>query len=174
MQRAGGTADATCGGHCRCNVRGALPVQRAGQCRRRLGSRCRRSRPAGPPVHTRFTMHVRAAEQRELDHLARLWFDGWRDAHETILPAELGRLRTLESFRERLQSGLASVRVAGPPDAPFGFSMVKGDELYQLYVSAQSRGTGVAAALTADAEARIAGAGYDVAWLACAIGNERA
>jgi ribosomal protein S18 acetylase RimI-like enzyme len=52
--------------------------------------------------------------------------------------------------------------------------MLKGDELYQLYVSAQSRGSGVAAALVADAEERLAESGVTTAWLACAIGNERA
>ena len=52
--------------------------------------------------------------------------------------------------------------------------MLKNDELYQLYVSRQSRGAGVAAALIADAEARLALYGVRKAWLACAIGNERA
>jgi ribosomal protein S18 acetylase RimI-like enzyme len=52
--------------------------------------------------------------------------------------------------------------------------MLKGDELYQLYVSAEARGTGVAAALIADAEARLAAHGVRTAWLACAIGNDRA
>jgi GNAT superfamily N-acetyltransferase len=51
---------------------------------------------------------------------------------------------------------------------------VKGDELYPLFVSAQSRGSGVAAALIADAEARLFDSGVKTAWLACAIGNERA
>ena len=47
-------------------------------------------------------------------------------------------------------------------------------DFYQLYVSAGSRGSGVAAALMADAEARLSGSGVQTAWLACAIGNERA
>ena len=119
-------------------------------------------------------MNVRAAEPGEIDRLAQLWFDGWQDAHLDILPAELRRFRTLESFRERLEAALPHVRVAGPPGEPAGFSIVKGDELYQLYVSSAARGTGVAAALIADAEARIAQSGEDVAWLACAIGNARA
>ena len=119
-------------------------------------------------------MNVRAAEPSEIDHLAQLWFDGWQDAHLEILPAELRRFRTLESFRERLYAALPNVRVAGPPGAPAGFSIVKGDELYQLYVSSAARGTGVAAALIADAEACIAQSGVEVAWLACAIGNARA
>ena len=36
------------------------------------------------------------------------------------------------------------------------------------------RGAGVAAALISDAEARFAERGVHTAWLACAIGNERA
>jgi ribosomal protein S18 acetylase RimI-like enzyme len=117
---------------------------------------------------------VRPAEEAEIDRLAQIWYDGWHDAHARILPAELTRIRTLESFRDRLQAALPDVRVVGPFSAPVGFCIVKGDELYQLYVSAQARGSGVAAALVADAEARLADAGVEVAWLACAIGNERA
>ena len=52
--------------------------------------------------------------------------------------------------------------------------MLKDAELYQLFVSAEARGTGVAAALLADAEARLAANGVRTAWLACAIGNDRA
>jgi len=62
----------------------------------------------------------------------------------------------------------------GPPAAPSGFCIVKGDELYQLFVAAHARGSGVAAALIADAEARLFEDGVPIAWLACAIGNERA
>jgi ribosomal protein S18 acetylase RimI-like enzyme len=119
-------------------------------------------------------MRVRPAEEAEIDHLARVWYDGWHEAHAQIVPAELTRLRTVESFRDRLQAARASIRVVGPSGAPVGFCIVKGDELYQLFVSAQSRGSGVAAALIADAEARLSEAGVETAWLACAIGNERA
>jgi ribosomal protein S18 acetylase RimI-like enzyme len=119
-------------------------------------------------------MNVRTAKETEIDNLAKLWFDGWQDAHSKILPAELARLRTLESLRERIQAALPTVRVVGPPGAPLGFCMVKGDELYQLYVSPQARGSGIAAALMADAEALLSVAGVKTAWLACAIGNERA
>jgi ribosomal protein S18 acetylase RimI-like enzyme len=117
---------------------------------------------------------VRVAEPAEVDHLAKVWFDGWQDAHFDILPAALRRFRTLESFRDRLQAALPDVRVMGLPGAPVGFSIVKHDELYQLYVSAAARGTGVAAALIDDAEARLRQSGVDTAWLACAIGNQRA
>ena len=119
-------------------------------------------------------MKLRPADPAEIDRLARLWYDAWQDAHAAILPAELARVRTLESFADRLRARLAHVRVAEVDGAPVGFSMIKDDELYQLFVSAQARGSGVAAALTADAEAQLAKAGVATAWLACAIGNERA
>lgn len=117
---------------------------------------------------------VRTAEAAELDWLGRLWHQGWQDAHALILPAELARLRSLEDFRRRLEEGLADVRVAGPKGRPVGFCMVRDDELDQLYVAAEARGSGVAAALLADGEERMAAAGNRSAWLACAIGNERA
>jgi ribosomal protein S18 acetylase RimI-like enzyme len=119
-------------------------------------------------------MNVRAAEEAEIDHLAKIWYEGWHDAHARILPPELTRLRTLESFRDRLQAALSKIRVVGPFAAPVGFCILKDNELYQLYVSAEARGSGVAAALMADAEARLAEDGFESAWLACAVGNERA
>ena len=119
-------------------------------------------------------MNVRTAYEHELDRLATLWYDGWQDAHAAIVPAALTRLRTLPSFRERLQHALPYIRVVGRAGEPIGFSIVKDDELYQLFVAAEARGTGVAAALLADAEARLERSGVAVAWLACAIGNDRA
>jgi ribosomal protein S18 acetylase RimI-like enzyme len=120
------------------------------------------------------TTIVRAAEPAEIDDLARLWYDGWQDAHAPILPTELKRRRTLESFRERLEAALSRTRVIGPPGSPVGFSIIKHDELYQLYVAAEARGSGAAAILLADAEAQLASSGATTAWLACAIGNHRA
>jgi GNAT superfamily N-acetyltransferase len=119
-------------------------------------------------------MNVRAAETGEVERLAQTWYDGWCDAHLRIVPAELTRVRTLDSFRDRMRAAMKDVRVVGPSGAPLGFYLLKDDELYQLYVSAQARGTGVAAALIADAEATLAERGFEAAWLGCAIGNERA
>jgi GNAT superfamily N-acetyltransferase len=119
-------------------------------------------------------MDVRAAAEAEIEHLARLWHQGWHDAHSQIVPAQLVSLRTAESFANRLRAAFADVRVSGPLGDAAGLCIIKGDELYQLYVAAQARGTGVAAALMADAEARLSQRGVDTAWLACAIGNERA
>ena len=119
-------------------------------------------------------MNVRIAYEHELDRLAALWYDGWQDAHAAIVPAALTRLRTLPSFRERLQHALPYIRVVGRVGEPIGFAIVKDDELYQLFVAAEARGTGVAAALLDDAETRLERSGVTVAWLACAIGNDRA
>jgi hypothetical protein len=41
-------------------------------------------------------MDVRDAEEVEIDQLAKLWYDGWRDAHARIVPEQLTRLRTHE------------------------------------------------------------------------------
>jgi len=119
-------------------------------------------------------MEVRDAEKTEIDQVAKIWHEAWNDAHAQIVPAELTRLRTLELFRERLETAWPRVRVVGPPGEPLGFYMLKGDELDQLFVAAHARGSGVAAALIADAEIRLAEAGVKSAWLGCAIGNERA
>jgi GNAT superfamily N-acetyltransferase len=119
-------------------------------------------------------MAIRDALATEVDQLAAIWHDGWHEAHAHLVPGELTRLRTIESFRERLHGVLTELRVAGPPGQPVGFCLIKGDELYQLFVAAQGRGTGEAAALLRDAEVRLAGRGVARAWLACAIGNDRA
>jgi ribosomal protein S18 acetylase RimI-like enzyme len=117
---------------------------------------------------------IRAAEMGELDHLARLWHEGWHDAHATLAPPGLAQARTVDRFRERLAAALVDTRVIGPVGAPLGLCMIKEDELYQLYVARDARGTGIAAALIADGEARLAAHGIATAWLACAVGNDRA
>lgn len=119
-------------------------------------------------------MQVRAAQESDIDDLAQIWHDGWQDAHAQILPAALAQHRTLECFRQTLQAALLSVRVASSLGSLVGFCIIHGDELYQLYVSANGRGTGVGGDLLADAELQFLSKGVNTAWLACAIGNERA
>jgi ribosomal protein S18 acetylase RimI-like enzyme len=119
-------------------------------------------------------MNVRDPSPAEIPALVRIWYDGYRDAHAALLPEALTRTRTLESFLERMKDHLSDVRVVGPVGAPLGFYMLRAEELYQLYVAAEGRGAGVAAALMADAETRMREGGIETAWLSCAIGNERA
>jgi ribosomal protein S18 acetylase RimI-like enzyme len=117
---------------------------------------------------------LRNAERSDLDPLAQLWHEGWQEAHAQILPPVLAQFRTLPGFRSRLEAALHEVRVSGAPGAPLGFSMLKDDELYQLYVAPAARGSGVAVTLLTDAEQQLAARGIRTAWLACAIGNHRA
>ena len=119
-------------------------------------------------------MKVRPAQHDEIEALSKIWYDAWQDAHAEILPDELARLRTPESLSERMTQLLSDVRVIGDVGNPLGFSMTKDDELYQLYVSADARGKGVAKYLIAEVEERLAAKGVKTAWLACAIGNDRA
>ena len=119
-------------------------------------------------------MNVRAATEADVDELTQIWHDGWHDAHARIVPAELVDLRTLKSFRDRLGADLNGVRVLQTFGPIVGLSIIRGAELYQFYVAQSSRGSGAAAILMADAEARLTECGIDVAWLACAVGNDRA
>ena len=119
-------------------------------------------------------MKVRRAETADLEALARLWHESWRDGHAHIAPAGLIKARTPESFAERIAAALPDTFVSGPEEAPLGFFILKGDELYQFFVARAVRGTGVAATLLAAAEAELARRGVATAWLACAVGNDRA
>lgn len=110
----------------------------------------------------------------ELDAVASLWLAAWRDGHSGIVPEALERVRTFESFRDRLAAMGDALRVAGPVGAPLGFCAIKGEELYQLFVSREARGTGLASVLLADGEARLAASGVSVAFLDCTPGNDRA
>lgn len=117
---------------------------------------------------------VRAATLDDLDQLAEVWHEAWHDAHAGIVPEELTRIRTLDNFRSRLPAMLPHVRVAVPAGDVVGLCAIREDELYQLFVARRARGSGAAVALIADAEMRLLETGITNAWLACAVGNERA
>ncbi|MET3668039.1 GNAT family N-acetyltransferase [Caulobacter sp. 1776] len=119
-------------------------------------------------------MGIRTAQTRDIGPLARLWWQGWRDAHLPIVPKALVARRTLDSFIVRMALALPHIRTVGPVGEPLGFHLLKGDELHQLYVEEEMRGAGVAALLMADAEDRLLEAGIMTPWLACAVGNVRA
>jgi len=110
-------------------------------------------------------------------HLAQaveIWEAGWHDAHANLVPKELVELRTSESFLTRLHEHIANTRIGQNGGEVLGLCMTQSDELYQMYVSAKARGQGLAQALMADAENRLRDTGHESAWLACAVGNERA
>jgi ribosomal protein S18 acetylase RimI-like enzyme len=103
-----------------------------------------------------------------------LWHDTWHETHAPLVPAALVGLRTPAGFRDRLQAALPDVFFAGPPGAPAGFYVLKDDELCHLFVSPAARGSGLAATLVDDAEARLIARGVATAWLVCMTGNHRA
>jgi GNAT superfamily N-acetyltransferase len=111
------------------------------------------------------------------DHVGQIsaiWEAGWHEAHAEIVPSSLCELRTTRSFADRARESLALTRIALKGPNVLGFCILKESELYQMYVSSRARGSGVAQALIEDAEIRIGASGHALAWLACAIGNERA
>lgn len=117
---------------------------------------------------------IRPAEPADLDPLAQLWLEGWTEAHAAHVPPELTAKRPLDSFRRRLEGYGDRLRTAGPVGAPLGMCVVTGDELDQIFVAHAARGTGLAAALLADGEARLAASGVTRAHLLCVIENTRA
>ncbi len=117
---------------------------------------------------------IRPARPGDMDPLARLWLEGWTEAHAAHVPPELTAKRPLESFRSRLDGFGDLLRTAGPEGAPLGLCAIKDDELDQIFVSSEARGTGLAGALLADGEARLAANGVTRAHLLCVIENTRA
>jgi ribosomal protein S18 acetylase RimI-like enzyme len=117
---------------------------------------------------------LRPATAADAAAVARIWSDGWRDGHLGHVPAELVGARTEASFATRAAERVGDTTVAVVAGAVAGFVMVVGDEVEQVYVAAEHRGRGVADALLAEAERRVAAGGHGRAWLAVAAGNARA
>lgn len=110
----------------------------------------------------------------DIPEMAQLWHSGWHDGHAAHVPAALTRLRTLVSMTERLARLIARTRVATIDGRIAGFCTVRGAAIHQMYAAPFAQGTGVAAQLMAEGEARIKAAGHSTASLDCAIGNTRA
>lgn len=117
---------------------------------------------------------LRPAVPGDIESLARLWHQGWHEAHAALVPVELTRQRTLQSFEDRLSALLDATTVHENGGRPTGFCTLQGDELFQLFVGRDDRGSGAAAALLSDGENRLAAAGMETGWLACVVGNTRA
>ncbi|AEG44687.1 GCN5-related N-acetyltransferase [Isoptericola variabilis 225] len=119
-------------------------------------------------------VRVRPMTPDDAPAVADVWYRAWRDGHLGHVPDELVALRTPESFGPRAAARVPGTCVADVDGQVAGFATVVGDELEELFVDAGHRGSGVAAALLADAEHRLAAAGVETAWLAVVAGNARA
>jgi ribosomal protein S18 acetylase RimI-like enzyme len=116
---------------------------------------------------------LRPATEADVEAIARLWHEGWRDGHEGNVPEALHEHRDLAQFVDRARRALSTTTVAIVDSAIAGFVTLHDDEVEQIYVDRAARGLGAAAALLDHAEAELA-RHYDVAWLAVVAGNERA
>ncbi len=119
-------------------------------------------------------MKLRPATDADAPAVATIWHLGWRDGHLGHVPDELLAARTPESFFERAAQRTGDTTVADVDGAVAGFVMVVDDEVEQVYVSADHRGSGIAGALLAEAERQVQAGGHRQAWLAVVAGNARA
>jgi len=117
---------------------------------------------------------LRQASHGDAKAVAKIWHDGWRDGHLGHVPDDLVTVRTKESFQSRAADRVGDTVVAVVDGEVAGFVMVVGDEIEQVYVAEQHRGSGVAALLLAEAERTVAVNGNERAWLAVVDGNVRA
>ncbi|MEM0898504.1 MAG: GNAT family N-acetyltransferase [Pseudomonadota bacterium] len=117
---------------------------------------------------------LRPALAGDINTIAQIWHVAWHEAHAEIVSPELVKLRAFESFHPRIETDLSNITVGELNGVLSGFVTVRGDELHQLFVAAEARGTGLARALVQAAEEQISSAGHDRAWLDCAVGNDPA
>jgi GNAT superfamily N-acetyltransferase len=117
---------------------------------------------------------LRSAEPADADAIADVWRRAWPDGHEGHVSEELVALRTPESFRERAAARVGETTVAEVDGAVAGFVTLAGNEVEQVFVSAEHRGSGIASALLAEAKRRLRARGHAQAWLAVVEGNVRA
>ncbi|HTV24169.1 MAG TPA: GNAT family N-acetyltransferase, partial [Polyangiaceae bacterium] len=127
----------------------------------------------GPIVPIPTMLTLRAAAPDDIETVADVWHQGWRDGHIGNVPEALLPHRDRDSFRRRVPERLASTTLAVLGGKVVGFVVVSGDELEQLFVGASARGSGAAVALLRHAEGVIARR-FERAWLAVSTGNARA
>ncbi|RSM63429.1 GNAT family N-acetyltransferase [Amycolatopsis sp. WAC 01376] len=119
-------------------------------------------------------MTLRPATSADADAVAKIWYHGWQDGHLGNVPDSLVRIRTRDSFWTRAADRVGDTTVAVLDGEVAGFVMVVGDEVEQVYVSSDHRGSGVAGVLLLEAERLVNAGGHSRAWLAVAPGNARA
>jgi GNAT superfamily N-acetyltransferase len=117
---------------------------------------------------------LRPATAEDIPSIASIWYRGWQDGHIGHVPEELTTARTERSFSSRTAERLPDTTVAEIDGAVAGFVMVVDDEVEQVYVGENHRGSGIASVLLTAAEQRVKDGGHETAWLAVVAGNERA
>jgi GNAT superfamily N-acetyltransferase len=111
---------------------------------------------------------LRSATLADVDAIASVRHDAWRDGHAGHVPDRLLPERALDNFRQRTTARIALTTVAVRDARVIGFATASDDELEQLFVATAARGV-----LIDDAETLIARR-FHTAWLAVVAGNARA
>ncbi|RED50764.1 GNAT family N-acetyltransferase [Aestuariispira insulae] len=121
-------------------------------------------------------IEIRPAVDSDANAIATLWHQGWKDGHHGLVPEDLYKHRTLESFRPRALERVPNCLVAIDADTGqlLGFVSLKGEELDQFFLHADARGTGLAKRLMQAGEDRLRDNGIQRAFLAVVEGNDRA
>ncbi|MYS86878.1 GNAT family N-acetyltransferase [Embleya scabrispora] len=117
---------------------------------------------------------LRPASPGDVGTIAEIWQQGWRDGHLGHVPEALVAVRSAPLFRTRALERVDDTVVVDTGDAVAGFVTVIDDEVEQVYVSNERRGTGVGDLLLAEAERLVGAGGHRRAWLAVVGGNARA
>lgn len=117
---------------------------------------------------------LRPMTREDVPIVSAIWAAAWRDGHAGHVDPALEKIRTPESFLPRAERRVPLTVVAEQANDVIGFATIVGNEVEELFVDSQARGTGIAIALLRDAEERIASAGWSDAWLAVVSGNARA
>ena len=118
-------------------------------------------------------LRLRPGEATDIEAIEAIWIPGWLEAHEGRVPDELLEHRSPEQLAARVPSMIADATVALVDGGVAGFTVVRDDQVEQMYVGREFRGSGAAAALLTEAESQIA-TSFDRAWLAVVAGNGRA
>jgi GNAT superfamily N-acetyltransferase len=135
--------------------------------------------PASRAIHSRANIDgvdstkLRAAAPDDVDAIAGVWHEAWRDGHLDHVPEALLPERTLDEFRRRVPERIATTIVAEDDLGVVGFVTVEDDELEQLMVTERARGTDTASRLLRAGEQQIARR-HPTAWLSVVAGNARA
>ena len=117
---------------------------------------------------------LRPATRDDVPAIARIWHDAWHDAHDGHVPAALVAIRTEASFRERAATEVSSTVVAEQDRAVVGLAITGDDEVADIFVAREARGTEVARLLLAAAERAVRRSGHRTACLGVVPGNARA
>ena len=95
---------------------------------------------------------LRAATLDDVPAIARVWHAAWHDAHDGRVPASVVALRTQASFLERAVPLVPDSIVAARNGEVIGFTATGGDEVAELFVAEEARGSSAARRLLRAAE----------------------